>query len=718
AADRARDERLKLARLVKHSSELPVSQPTATDSGATPDARFVALSQQVEQLEQKVAEKLQALDQVQENIDSRSQYLEELRHTITDTTRAFVTQVEQAQHFKAHVDAAKQHVKMSAGRVVEDIRQHLSEYEGPIAKRIEELTAMDEQIDKRVARMQQMHKQASEAVDKHLLGALRTAKEQAGDLAQPVKEQVDQHLIEQAKKIEDAIQTKIGELDVDVEEALAPLTERFNAIVAEAQGKAESLAQGLPERLEAMAVEQIEKVQAMIAEKAEEISETQDQADLLGETLPDRLETLAAEQIAKVQAELSEKITQMQASLDKQADELAEGLDDKALNRVGKRVHDRIAQSLDSYLAEADEQAGGYVDGLIVKLDEAREQAGGYVDGLVVKLDEAREQALADFQSSVQKIEADSSMDREEMIARLQEEASRLSGLADERLAHAQGVIEDASDNIHQKASAIVESALRAADAKIEDYESTAVNQIRLFDEGIDHSIEQSRQRLREFEIQAGKRRDDAIDVADRAIQQAQERIAKFEAGIAQRIGNATQTVDDSIQVIDQRMHRVEQDASARVMQIVDLAEESGRSVAESITALSKAAEATAAQAQADLDEKLNAFEVISAEALKTSEETLRANISELRESSRVMIEVVTKQVKAQAAEIEPQTAEVITQAEQTMRRRLSELREGAQSMVDIMASRLESQINAVKTKAQHAAFKGVDGENQANDAA
>jgi hypothetical protein len=48
---------------------------------------------------------------------------------------------------------------MSAGRVVEDIRQHLAEYEGPIANRIAQLTEMDEQIDKRIARMQQMHKQ-------------------------------------------------------------------------------------------------------------------------------------------------------------------------------------------------------------------------------------------------------------------------------------------------------------------------------------------------------------------------------------------------------------------------------------------------------------------------------------------------------------------------------------------------------------------------------
>ncbi|MEM9345029.1 MAG: hypothetical protein AAGB26_00290 [Planctomycetota bacterium] len=681
AADRAREERLKLARLVKHSAELPIGQPSDTpDMGTTPDARFVALSQQIEQLEQTVSEKLQALDQVQQDIESRSQYLESLRHTITDTTRAFVTQVEQAQHFKAHVDAAKQHVKMSAGRVVDDVRQHLAEYEGPIAKRIEQLTEMDEQIDKRIARMQQMHKQASEAVDQHLLAALRTAKEQAGDLAQPVKEQVDKHLLEQAKKIEQAIHAKIAELDVDVEEALSPLTAQFDEIVAKAQSKADALADALPERFDAIADEQADKVKARLVELIEEINDTENQADLLGETLPDRIETLVAEQVDRVHDRLTE-----------QANEMIEGLDDETVAKVGERIHQRIAESLDSYLAEADKHAGGYVDGLVAKLETAREDA------------------LASYQETVQKIESDCSIDREQMVLRLDEEVERLTLLADQRLAHAKGIVEGASDGIHARANAAVESALRQADNKIDEYETSSVDRLRVIDQGIEHSITKSYQRLAEHEKEARKQGEEVLDLAENAIAKAQERLAQFEAGITQRVANASQTVDDSIASIDERMHRVEQDASARVMQIVDLAEESGRSVSESIGELTRSAQQTAARAQADLDEKLQAFEKISAAALQTAEQTLRSNITELRDSSRAMIEIVTKQVKAQAAEIEPQTITVIDQAEQTMRRRISDLRDSAQSMVELTVSRLEAQLNDVKGKAQQAAFKGIE---------
>ena len=101
----------------------------------------------------------------------------------------------------------------------------------------------------------------------------------------------------------------------------------------------------------------------------------------------------------------------------------------------------------------------------------------------------------------------------------------------------------------------------------------------------------------------------------------------------------------------------------------------------------------------------------VPADALKQAEQTLRGNIGELRDASRAMIEVVSKQVKAQASHIEPQTREVIDQAEQTLRRRITELREGAQSMVDLAVSRLESQLDEVKRKAQRTAFHGVQGE-------
>lgn len=651
AADRARDERLKLARMFKHTQTLPVS--SGSPEPAVGDARVAGLSEQVERLEQAVAEKLEALDHAQKDIDSRTQYLESLRHTITDTTRAFVTQVEQAQHFKAHVDAAKQHVRMSAGKVVEQVRRHLAESEAPIKDRIQELNTLDQQIDKRIARMQQMHKQAGDAVDKHLLAALRSAKEQAAELAEPMKQEVDIYLSTHRAKLEEAINTKISELDVDVEEALSPLTTKFEQIVTDAQA----------------------------------------QADLLADTVPDRIETIVAEQLDAVSKTFVDK-----------AKDITEGIDSKTMDAAGLAIHEHIAKSLDTYLSKAEQEAGGYVDGLVAKLDEAREQA------------------IERFEQQAKQVETTCNVDREQMLAKLDEEVGRIKTIAEERIAHAKQVIEEATDGMHVRAASAVDSALRQADVKLEDYEGIAVEHLRVIDDGIEHGIELSKKRISEHEKASRQQGVDALRRAETDVADAQKRLAMFEAAIAQRIGLATQTVNDAVGSIDDRMARVEQDASARVMNIVELAETSGKAVADSIDALALTAEQTAASAQKDLESKLSAFEEIATEALQHAESTLRTNIGELRDTSRSMIEVVSRQVKAQAGEIEPQTREVIAQAEQTLQRRIGELRESAQGMVDIAVSRLQGQLDEVKSKAQHTAFQGIDPQGEqapeANEAA
>lgn len=706
AADRARDERLKLARLFKHTSDLPVNTTAAEGVPAVADSRVIDLSQQVERLEQIVAEKLIALEQTEAKIESRTQYLESLRHTITETTSAFTTQVEEAQHFKAHIDAAKKHVRMSAGKVADEVRQTLSACESPIAERLNQLKEMDKQIDQRIARMQQMHKQANEAVDKHLLGALRSAKEQAAELAAPVKAEVDKHLQAQSSQIDQAIQAKIAELDVDVEQALQPVTDRFNQIILDANAQADDLAEVLPARIEKLLQEQLDELREAVVRKTEDI---------------------------------------------------VLGIDEKTLEEAEKRIRERAAGALDEYLGKAERDAGGYVDGLITKLDEARGQAlekfeqslettaadktakheqvlvklGEQIDQLqdqagkrFENLQAGHEQAVEQFAQQIDELNAkmqegiDSAhADHGQSLQKLNDELDRLKQQAQERVDAAHKVIEETADNIHRRATAAVDAAIEASDQRLDEYQTVALQSLQAIDDGLEDGMEQTRKRVTEFGKSARKYEDNAMRMAESAIAAAQKRIAGFESGITERVSIATKAVDETADSIGTRLDKLEQDAAIRVNRIVELAESSGKAVADSIDALAQKAEQTSARAQEDLEAKLEAFEEISAEALKTAEQTLRTNIGELRDASRAMIEIVTKQVKAQASHIEPETREVITQAEQTLRRRIAELREGAQSMVDLTVNRLESQIDEVKRKAQHVAFQGIQPEQDQQSA-
>lgn len=809
AADRARDERLKLARLVKHSADLPISSEQQPGVGAASTERTAAITDQVDRLEQAVAEKLSALESVQQNIDNRAQYLESLRHTITDTTRAFVNQVEQAQHFKAHIDAAKQHVRMSAGKVADEVRTTLDATEGPVLERIEQLKELDKQVDQRIARMQQMHKQANEAVDKHLLGALQSAKEQAAALADPLKQQVDEHVAQQCERAEAAIQEKIAELDVDVEEALKPLVGRFDEMVQEASDRAYQVAEQLPDKLKGLGEQHLEELRGKLVERARDIvdgvdEKTIEQAGLIiHENIAKALDkylieaeeqsggyvdglvgrlndalTQAKEEGEGFATEIAEKLSQTRDEADELTKGFAEDFVDKLINereqadQFAKQLSERIeatreeaerlpkefAASLEMAVeqyresirkADAEHEEGR--EAAIARLDDAYVQAVERSGAIGEKLVEAEAVAIERYKRTLNEVAAKHTLDREAAIAKMDQEVDRIQAMADERVAHAQQILEQSTDGLHARAASAVESALRGADKKLDDYEANAVDHLRVIDDGIEHGIEATRKKLVEFEKQAARQGEAFGETAAQAVQDgiaaAQRKLAGFESGIAQRIALANKSADEAIAAIDERVERaeasaaqriemaeklaeesmgsigqklgkVEQDASRRIMQMVELAESSGNAIAESIDELSKNAEQTAAKAQADLDEKLRAFEHISAQALRTAEDTLRDNIGELRDSSRAMIEMVSRQVKAQANEIEPQTLEVISNAEQTMRRRVGELRDAAQGMVDIAVSRLESQLDEVKVKAQQTALRGIDTPQPGSEAA
>ncbi|XAL99780.1 hypothetical protein OT109_00015 [Phycisphaeraceae bacterium D3-23] len=216
AADRARDERLRLAQAQKQQQA-----QLDTQGGPAPVDQIVKLTDKIRQLDRVVQDRLDTLAKTQREIDIRTERVNAMRHVIQTATDAFAAQVESAQQFKCDIDAAKRAVRDSAGEVADEVRQQLAQTEEPIATRLKQLVEMDRAIDKRVSRMQQMHKQAAESVDKHLARALNDAKEQATELAAPIKQELDKHLLRRTQAIEEAVQAKIAELDVDVEDALA-----------------------------------------------------------------------------------------------------------------------------------------------------------------------------------------------------------------------------------------------------------------------------------------------------------------------------------------------------------------------------------------------------------------------------------------------------------------------------------------------------------------
>lgn len=403
AADRARDERLKLAAMVKQQNA-----NVQLHGGPAPASQIAALSEKIQRLDDAIAQRLEKLDAVDQRIDERVAKLDDLQLAITQSSKAFADQVEKAQHFKHHVDAAKQHVRMSAGQIVEDVRLHLESFEGPIAERLAALNDLDEQMDKRVARMQQMHKQAGDAVDKHLLGALRAAKEQATAMVEPIKQELDTFLKERAVAMEEAVQSKIAALDIDVEDALRPVTSRFEQIVAQAQTQAAELADALPGELDARCETHVEK---------------------LRETL-----------LAQVSA-------------------LMQGWDEKAIREAAERYRQEVGNKLGSMFDEVEQEAEVFSEKLSDRFEDSREKAAARFDTVLDELEagyDARAQKLlGSMQERIAEVIETAEQDARIVAARAADIAASSAHQALEQINERSAQVDEQAARINDRLAAI-----------------------------------------------------------------------------------------------------------------------------------------------------------------------------------------------------------------------------------------------------------------------
>lgn len=351
AADRARDERLRLAQAQKLQQQLLDDR-----GGPAPIDQIVSLTDKIKQLDAVVQRRLDTLAQTESQIDERTGRLEQVKHALDQATAAFAKEVERAQQFKRYIDAAQREAMASAGGLAEAVKQQLADTEQPIAQRLAELAALDRSIDQRIARMRQMHKQAAETVDQHLARALSDAQEQATELAAPIKADLDKHLLRQTAALEKAVANKVAELDLDVEEALSPLTRRFDAIVSDATRRADELAQALPARLDDALDERVDGLRATFADQVAEVLDGKDPAVV----------TKAKDRYTR---QVRKRLVSLTDKFDDEANAIADDLERRIAEAL-EAARERLDAQADQRLAELESRLAKRVDSM-AKLAEA-----------------------------------------------------------------------------------------------------------------------------------------------------------------------------------------------------------------------------------------------------------------------------------------------------------------------------------------------------------
>jgi len=594
AADRARDERIRLAQALKQK------QGQVADQGGIASADQVArLGEKITQLDKIVQARLDTLAQSSDTLDVRTAKLEDLQNAVDQTTQAFTKQVESAQHFKHHVDAAKKHVRMSSGQIIDDVKEHLAQFEGPIADRLVQLNDLDDAIDQRIARMQQMHKQAAEAVDKHLLAALRGAKEQAAELAAPIKEELDLYLKAQSQTIEQGIRSKIAELDVDVEDALSPLAAQFEKIVKRATDRADELAETLPAKLDAQIDHQLGPLRERIAKRVDQVVSGIDPKVLA-----------KAEQ--RYRDQVNRFFTKTMADHEAQADKLAEDLD--------TRLDDALAKANTRYDTEADQMRST----LSTLASKTMHAASRQAQALETRLEGAAEQATARVDEVIETLETQHARKADSLVEQLRTQLEALSQQSQDQARSALDRVTDAVTLTAARSHAL-------ADEELTKIESQTANRVA----GLADLAQASGQRVSEALEAMGQA---ASATAAQTQQQLDEQIDAMKA-------RADQAVEPLTQMLAKKMSAFDQVAG----QAMEEAEETLR---KNLAELRSSAQAMAGSINTQLYRQIEGIAPEADAALKQAEHKLRQRIAELREGAQGMIESTSRQLENQLKEL------------------------------------------------------------------
>ena len=210
AADRARDERIQLAQALRLAGQVPPAAPEplppVPPTPASAALRAEQLAESLVKIDAVIRSRLDTLNQTQARIDEGERRLVTLERSIRQATDGFVEKVNQARVVAQAQQVSKAQAPPSASA------PKLPDA-AAVAQRLEQLGELDQSIDKRIARLQQMHKQAGEVVDRCLKSAVGEIEEKAAELAAPIQAEVERLLARQAKHAEAELAKRLAALE-------------------------------------------------------------------------------------------------------------------------------------------------------------------------------------------------------------------------------------------------------------------------------------------------------------------------------------------------------------------------------------------------------------------------------------------------------------------------------------------------------------------------
>ncbi|MEM6553572.1 MAG: hypothetical protein AAF750_15760 [Planctomycetota bacterium] len=699
---RARDERFRMVRLVKdYEARLAnLAMPVPADQVAR-------LTDKIHGLDHAVSGRFDQLNELELQIDKRLDQLHQIQNALAGNLDDFNRQIAEAQGFKATVDAAKKHVRVSAASILEDIKAGLADFEQPIADKLQQLADLDEQLDTKLDSV-------GRAIDHHLAGQVSKAQQQTQAAIAAAIEPVDADLQALTQThldtIDKAIADRISALDVDVDTALSPLTQRFDAMLEEAQQRAGQLETHMQDRLAEMIDKALaERVDAVLAERLDAVQEP------LTQQIDDQLQSRGAELQAQAERSLHEATrleSELQASFQSHAQRIAAAARESseqqqqaiaaidaaaadAMQRLevqGRKLTDTAKQTLDRQadqitavemraaeidaavtdaldkvrsahetLAEQARAAAGHLAETLAADQEAEAKRGDNVlQAFRKRLDQQLVEALdAGTEQAQQRIEA--------IESTLDQRVAAAQAAAEDDLAEAQRRLEKLADEVKSTMRQHVVEAMSKADDMIspvrERLDDTLAGFGKQATEQLEGILVQLRDHLDEqaqAECQAAATR--LREGFDQAAGQLEQHAHSVDAEVKQRIEAIEDAHADAVQRVRQRTSQL---AASAVEQIEALGDELDNRVTRSQDAADDQLQGLRKQAdelQASLHDQhqqiaglIEQAKADAAAAVKPYEDTVGEHLEHFKEQVAASITRVRNQSHQAKRELESQ---------------------------------------------------------------
>ena len=685
--DRAKDERLRLVRLLKDC------EARFGTTGVVPPAEEIArLTGKVRAIDEAVRERYKQLRHDETMVQKRAYQIDQLRECVQGLTDQLDQQIDKAKRVKPDLAAVRELVQGEADRVLDQSRAQVSQIGQAMAARLEEYRNAQLAGEDQLRASRREIEQVFRDIDERLAAAAGLARDEAQKLIDPIFTQLETHATDCGQRIrelvemtDDLVMQKLESLPAEAQKALAPTRDSLDGVIEDAKQQIARVNETL-DSLDGRMLQFSEQTDQLLHDRLESLPGKAFEVLAPARTALDKLVADAREQVSSVNDTL--------AIFDARVKELT-GHCEGIVERHQGKLEEQACQTLDKLTAERVQQ-------IDERLEQREREMLRELERVV--LDRQAEVMLSVDEMlsnhSKQMLEKHTGLIDETMRQRMDAAAEAINKKIDTMLADAEQRAETMGQQVKDRLAASIEQTRVEA-------EDDAVRLEDLIEADAGRALANMEQQRTKVAKAIEQIESQAIDLGEKVDQRATDVGQMIETTLREHVVSAMSQAETFTEPYKARLEATLEEHRRRADEIVGSAR----------TQLVEQAEShfgdIRSQARDLLDRYQSEINEQSDAAIDQVQTNMRDRIQELATSSQQMVSMIEKQLSRRLKVIEPQAQQTADAVEQQIGERLSRLRENAEAMVQLVEDQLGKRIAELQPSAINAARSAEDTLNE-----